>query len=138
MTSGSPGHHKQSQHEINAPLIANEPQKEHRLPGLKNLDESKTPSILGRDVIDHVVRVDDQPACAMTKHLFREEGLIVRASTAAIVHAAFQMPALPLSVPLTRKSTSMEFSRAAGEWLPSHRYGVGSRMLGIDGMGSNS
>ena len=69
-------------------VIAIEPQKGHRLPGLKNLQESKPPSILDRSVIDHVVRVDDGPAYAMTKRLFREEGLIVGPSTGAIVYAA--------------------------------------------------
>jgi cysteine synthase len=71
-------------------VIAVEPQKGHRLPGLKNLQESKTPSILDREVIDHVIRVDDGPAYAMTKRLFREEGLIVGPSTGAIVHAALE------------------------------------------------
>ena len=60
------------------------------LPGLKNLEESKAPSILDRSVIDHVIRVDDEPAYAMTKRLFREEGLMVGPSTGAIVHAAVQ------------------------------------------------
>jgi cysteine synthase len=69
-------------------VVAVEPQKGHRIPGLKNLEESKPPSILDRSVIDHVVRVDDGPAYAMTKRLFREEGLIVGPSTGAIVHAA--------------------------------------------------
>ena len=72
-------------------VIAIEPQKGHRLPGLKNLEESKTPAILDRDVIDRVIRVDDGPAYAMTKRLFREEGLIVGPSTGAIVHAAVQL-----------------------------------------------
>lgn len=71
-------------------IIAVEPQKGHRLPGLKNLEESKTPSILDPDVIDEVIRVDDEPAYAMTKRLFREEGLIVGPSTGAIVHAALE------------------------------------------------
>ena len=69
-------------------IIAVEPQKGHRLPGLKNLEESKPPGILDRSVIDRVIRVDDGPAYAMTKRLFREEGLIVGPSTGAIVHAA--------------------------------------------------
>ena len=69
-------------------VIAVEPQKGHHLPGLKNLSESKPPSILDRSLIDHVVRVDDEPAYAMTKRLFREEGLIVGPSTGAIAHAA--------------------------------------------------
>ena len=71
-------------------VIAIEPQKGHRLPGLKNMEESKTPGILDRSVIDHVIRVDDDPAYEMTKRLFREEGLIVGPSTGAIVHAAVE------------------------------------------------
>jgi cysteine synthase A/cysteine synthase B len=71
-------------------VIAIEPQRGHRLPGLKNLQESKPPGILDRDVIDHVIRVDDKPAYDMTKRLFRAEGLIVGPSTGAIVHAALE------------------------------------------------
>ena len=69
-------------------MIAIEPQRGHRLPGLKNLQESKQPEILDPDVIDEVIGVDDKPAYEMTKRLFREEGLMVGPSTGAIVHAA--------------------------------------------------
>jgi len=69
-------------------VIAIEPNKGHRIPGMKNLTESKQPGILDRSVIDYVVRVDDDSAYSMTKRLFREEGLIVGPSTGAIVHAA--------------------------------------------------
>jgi cysteine synthase len=69
-------------------IIAVEPQKGHHIPGLKNLQEARTPAILDRSVIDHVVHVDDGPAYDATKRLFREEGLIVGPSTGAIVHAA--------------------------------------------------
>ncbi len=55
--------------------LVREPQKGHRLPGLKNLQESKPPGILDRSVIDEEIRVNDEPAYAMTKRLFREEGL---------------------------------------------------------------
>ena len=68
-------------------VVAVEPQRGHRLPGLKNLQEAKAPAILDRSVIDDVVRVDDDPAYAMAKRLFREEGLIVGPSTGAIAHA---------------------------------------------------
>ncbi len=71
-------------------VIAIEPQKGHRLPGLKNFSESKQPSILDPAVIDHVIRVDDERAYAVTKRLFREEGLIVGPSTGAITHAALE------------------------------------------------
>ena len=69
-------------------VIAIEPQKGHRLPGLKSFQEAKQPGILDWDVIDEVIRVDDEPAYAMTKRLYREEGLMVGPSTGAIVHAA--------------------------------------------------
>ena len=68
-------------------VVAVEPQQGHRLPGLKNLEEAKAPAILDRSVIDDVVRVNDEPAYAMTLRLFREEGLIVGPSTGAIAHA---------------------------------------------------
>jgi cysteine synthase A/cysteine synthase B len=74
----------------NIKVIAIEPQKGHKLPGLKNLQESKTPAIFDRSVIDTVIRVTDEPAYVMTKRLFREEGLIVGPSTGALVHAAVE------------------------------------------------
>ncbi len=68
-------------------IVAVEPQRGHRLPGLKNLQESKAPAILDRSVIDDVIRVEDAPAYAMALRLFREEALIVGPSTGAIAHA---------------------------------------------------
>ncbi|MEI7833561.1 MAG: cysteine synthase family protein, partial [bacterium] len=72
-------------------VIAIEPNKGHRIPGMKNMFESKQPGILDRSVIDDVIRIDDETAYAMTKRLFREEGLIVGPSTGAIVAAAVQV-----------------------------------------------
>ena len=69
-------------------IVAVEPQKGHRLPGLKSFQEAKEPSILDWDVVDRVIRVDDEPAYAMTRRLFREEGLMVGPSTGAVVEAA--------------------------------------------------
>ena len=72
-------------------IVAVEPQKGHRLPGLKSFEEAQRPAILDATLIDDVVRVDDEPAYAMTKRLFREEGLIVGPSTGAIVAAAARL-----------------------------------------------
>ncbi|MDR0902776.1 MAG: cysteine synthase family protein, partial [Opitutaceae bacterium] len=69
-------------------IIAIEPQKGHRIPGLKNFKEARQPAILDSSLVDHVIQVNDEPAYATTKRLFREEGLIVGPSTGAIVHAA--------------------------------------------------
>lgn len=69
-------------------IVAIEPQKGHRLPGLKSFQEASVPAILDRGVIDDVIRVDDEPAYAETKRLWRQEGLMVGPSTGAIVHAA--------------------------------------------------
>lgn len=69
-------------------VIGIEPQPGHRLPGLKSFVEAKEPGILDRSVIDDIIRVDDEPAYAVTKRLHREEGLIVGPSTGAVVHAA--------------------------------------------------
>jgi cysteine synthase A/cysteine synthase B len=72
-------------------VVAVEPQRGHRLPGLKNLEEARAPAILDRSVIDDVIRVDDAPAYAMALRLFREEALIVGPSTGAIVHAMAEL-----------------------------------------------
>lgn len=69
-------------------VIAVEPQKGHRLPGLKSFAEASVPAILDAGIIDQVVRIDDGPAYDMTKRLFREEGLMVGPSTGAIVAGA--------------------------------------------------
>ncbi len=74
-------------------VIAVEPRKGHRLPGLKSFQEAKEPGILDWDVIDEVIYVDDGPAYDITKRLHREEGLIVGPSTGAVVHAINQLPA---------------------------------------------
>jgi cysteine synthase len=73
-------------------IIAVEPQRNHRLPGLKSFQEAKEPGILDWDIIDEVIRVDDGPAYEITKQLHRREGLIVGPSTGAVVHAISQLP----------------------------------------------
>jgi cysteine synthase len=79
-------------------IVAIEPQPGHRLPGLKSFAEAKEPGILDRSVIDEVIRVDDEPAYAETKNLWRHQGLMVGPTTGAIVHAAKQLTAEGVSV----------------------------------------
>jgi len=79
-------------------VVAVEPQPGHRLPGLKSFAEAKEPGILDRSVIDDVIRVDDEPAYAMTERLWREEALMAGPSTGAIVHAANELTGGGVSV----------------------------------------
>lgn len=72
-------------------IIGVEPQRGHQLPGLKSFQEAKQPGILDWQVIDEVIRVDDDPAYETTKRLHREEGLIVGPSTGAVVHAIAEL-----------------------------------------------
>ena len=74
-------------------VVAIEPQPGHRLPGLKSFQEAKQPGILDWEVIDDVIRVDDDAAYEMTKQLHRSEGLIVGPSTGAVVHGIKQIGA---------------------------------------------
>jgi cysteine synthase len=71
-------------------IIAIEPEKGHRLPGLKSFAEANEPGNLDRSVIDDVVMVPDEAAYAMTLRLHREDGLLVGPSTGAIVDAINQ------------------------------------------------
>ena len=71
-------------------IVAIEPEKGHRLSGLKNFQESHKPVILDESLIDKTVRVPDAPAYETAIRLAREESLLVGPSTGAIVWAALQ------------------------------------------------
>lgn len=71
-------------------VIAIEPEKGHRLSGLKNFQESNKPGILDESLIDKTVRIPDAPAYETAIRLAREESLLVGPSTGAIVWAALQ------------------------------------------------
>lgn len=85
-------------------IVAIEPQPGHRLPGLKSFAEASEPGNLDRSVVDEVIRVDDDPAYAETKRIWREEGLMVGPSTGAIVHAANQLSGSGLAVGISADS----------------------------------
>lgn len=69
-------------------IIAIEPQRGHRLPGLKSFAESKRPGIYDASLIDETVVVDDAAAYETAVRLAREESLLVGPSTGAVVWAA--------------------------------------------------
>ena len=92
------------EHDPGVRVVAVEPQKGHRLPGLKSFAEAKEPDILDRSVIDQVVRIDDDVAYGVTKRLYREEGLIVGPSTGAIVAAAIGLEEPGLTVGISPDS----------------------------------
>ncbi|MGE5700291.1 MAG: PLP-dependent cysteine synthase family protein [Deltaproteobacteria bacterium] len=71
-------------------VIAIEPEKGHRISGLKNFQESKKPGILDESLIDRTVRVPDGPAYETMIRLAREESLLAGPSTGAVVWAALQ------------------------------------------------
>jgi len=71
-------------------IVAIEPEKGHRLSGLKNFQESRKPVILDESLIDGTVRVPDAPAYETAIRMAREESLLVGPSTGAIVWAALR------------------------------------------------
>ncbi len=76
-------------------VVGVQPQQGHKLPGLKNFQEAKVPSLLDWDVIDRSIVVGDDDAYRTTKEIWRREALMVGPSTGAVVHAATRIDAEP-------------------------------------------
>ena len=53
------------------------------------------PEVLQTDLIDEVIRVENEQAFSMARRLPREEGLLVGISSGAAVHAALELAGLP-------------------------------------------
>ncbi len=71
-------------------IIAVEPQKNHHLPGMKNLSEAKTPGIYDKKFIDETIEVSDKDAYATLRDVMKKDALLAGPTTGAILHAAFQ------------------------------------------------
>ncbi len=69
-------------------VIAIQPQRGHRLPGLKNFQESKQPSILDPSLVDETITVEDELAYRTAIELARTESLLVGPSAGAVLWAA--------------------------------------------------
>ena len=106
------------EHDASIRIVAIEPQKGHRLPGLKSFEEAQRPAILDTSVIDDIVRVEDEPAYAMTKRLFREEGLIVGPSTGAVVEGAARLGGNPEGLAVgVSPDGGMKYASYFVDWL---------------------
>ncbi len=71
-------------------IIAISPQKNHKIAGMKNFEESKKPDILDESIIDESIVVTDDNAYNTSIELARKEGLIVGPSTGAIAYGALE------------------------------------------------
>lgn len=81
------------QHNPDVKIVGVEPQKGHHIQGLRNLEESMTPSLLQRriDLIDDWLRVGDDDAFSAVRRLAQEEALFVGPSSGAVFHAALEI-----------------------------------------------
>ncbi len=102
-------------------VIAIEPEKGHRISGLKNFQESRAPGILDPAVIDKTVRVPDVSAYGTTLRLAREESLLAGPSTGAIVWAALQesLPAEAVAVCIS-PDNAFKYTSFLAEYVAEH------------------
>lgn len=69
-------------------VIGVEPYPNHKIQGLKNMQESCVPAIFDRASLDRVVYIKDEEAFKMARRLAQEEGLLVGMSAGAAMAAA--------------------------------------------------
>ncbi len=72
-------------------VIGAEPYKNHKIQGLKNMEEAVVPEIYERARLDGIIRVSDEDAFDMAFRLAREEGIFAGISAGAAMHAAVQV-----------------------------------------------
>lgn len=72
-------------------VIGVEPNKCHKIQGLKNMDEAIIPHIYNPEQLDEKVFIADDDAFTMAKRLSREEGIFAGMSAGAACHVAVQL-----------------------------------------------
>ncbi len=72
-------------------VIGVEPNKCHKIQGLKNLDEAIIPQIYNPEMLDDKINISDEDAFAMAKKLSREEGIFAGMSAGASCYVAVQL-----------------------------------------------
>jgi cysteine synthase A len=85
-----PGIHVVAVEPARSPVLAGGRPRPHAIQGI---GASFVPSVLDRSVLDELIAVSDENACAMALRLTREEGLLVGVSSGANVWAAGQVAA---------------------------------------------
>lgn len=72
-------------------VVGVEPEENHDIQGLKNMEMAITPEIFRPEVLDKKITVGDEQGFQMARRLAKEEGLFVGASSGAAVAAAVQV-----------------------------------------------
>ncbi len=75
----------------NVQLIAVEPERGHKVQGLKNMSEAVVPSIYDGSLIDRKIVVSTKDAYEWAKRLTREEGIFAGQSSGAAIYAAVKV-----------------------------------------------
>ncbi len=71
-------------------IIGVEPNQNHKVQGLKNMEEARVPQIYDIARLDEKVRIGDEDAYEMARLLARHEGIFSGISAGAAVHVAVQ------------------------------------------------
>lgn len=72
-------------------VIGVEPHKNHKIQGLKNMEEAIVPEIYDPSYLDEIIRISDEDAFSMAKRLAREEGIFSGMSAGAAFHVAVEV-----------------------------------------------
>ena len=71
-------------------IISAHPEKNHKIQGLKNLEESIIPKIYDPSLIDKTINIKTSTALETAKQLALKEGIFAGMSSGAAMHAAIQ------------------------------------------------
>ncbi|MFV0438582.1 MAG: cysteine--tRNA ligase [Desulfopila sp.] len=76
------------EHQPQVKVLAVEPNRGHKIQGLKNMKESYRPGIFDKSVPDAILPIEDEDAFDMARKLARYEGILVGMSSGAAMSAA--------------------------------------------------
>jgi cysteine synthase A len=75
-----------------AAVLSGRPAGNHQMPGI---GVGFIPEVLNRSILDEVIIVTDEEACACARRLAREEGIVAGISSGAALHAALAVAGRP-------------------------------------------